>query len=184
MLLDPIDVCTHYPRFAGGNEWSKIKTFRQGFPRTPLIYLLALKLFLRKLKVNPFLCGTSFPRLFSLPMPTTPTLTVTSSIEIDEAGREIKRYETGTRSTAIRWACGWARRTEFLFPNLSLEMNWSREGTVCLPSQRNLSLKRDAEVCASYIYPILLYRLFVNPFSSTILVCSPSYGSASYLGMP
>ena len=53
-------------------------------------------------------------------------------------------------------------------PGLQLEWNWSEvqarnDAQVGTRLQRQLSLKGRAEVCAMYIFPLILYRLSVLP---------------------
>ena len=55
-------------------------------------------------------------------------------------------------------------------PGLQLEQNWLEvrakvEAQVVAWLQRRLSLKSRAEVCAVYIFPLILYRLYVLPLS-------------------
>jgi len=125
------------------------------------------------------------------------TIFVTSRAEAEQVSIEIGKYEmvTGARinrdkSVGLRlgawkgcalpgpfsWTDGPCKILGVWFgPDLQLEKNWSEilekvVATAGLWSRRRLSLKGRAEVCISYIYPLILYRLSVLPIPSTLLI--------------
>ena len=69
----------------------------------------------------------------------------------------------------FRWSDGPVRILGVWFgPDLQLERNWSEVQTkmnsqVGIWLSRRLSLKGRAEACATYVFPLILYRLAVLP---------------------
>ena len=63
------------------------RSIRQGSPLSPMLYILALEPFLRKLKVNPALRGLTLPDDVSV--------LVTSSAEVEEVSKEIRSSDRG-----------------------------------------------------------------------------------------
>ena len=67
------------------------------------------------------------------------------------------------------WSDGPIRLLEVWFgPDLQLERNWSEvhakvNARVGIWLSRRLSLKGRAEACATYVFPLILYRLAVLP---------------------
>ena len=177
------------------------RSIRQGCPLSPLLYVLALEPFLRKLKANPVLRGISLPGATTSARYSAyaddVSVLVSSKAEINEVSKEISGYELVTgakinrdKSSGLRlgswkgvslpgpflWTDGPVKILGIWFgPDLLVEMNWSEaqekaEDAVKLWSRRNLSLKGKAEVCASHIYPIFLYRLSVLPLPPDVLI--------------
>ena len=163
------------------------RLIRQGCPLSPMLYILALEPFLRKLKANPALRGLTLPGSSML---------VTSSAEVEEVSKEIRRYEVVTGAKINRkksvglWLGSWKGcalpgpfswkdgpckiLTVCFEPDLQLEKNWSEvlEKVVAATELwlcRRLSLKGRAEVCCSHIYSLVVYRLSVLPILCTIL---------------
>ena len=74
-----------------------------------------------------------------------------------------------TLSGPFRWSSGTIRFLGVWFgPDLQLERNWSEvqakvNAQVGTWLSRRLSLKGCAEVCAVYVFPLILYRLVVLP---------------------
>ncbi|CAE1276092.1 unnamed protein product [Acanthosepion pharaonis] len=150
------------------------RSFRQGCPLSPLLYALALEPFLRKLKTNPVLRGISLPgattsaRYFAY----ADDVSVLVSICWLAVG-----FVEGSFSSRIFPLDGRAGQDtrRLVRSRPPVEMNWSEvrekaELAVRLWTRRNLSLKGRTEVCASHIYPILLYRLSVLPLPSDTLL--------------
>ena len=177
------------------------RSIRQGCPLSPMLYILALEPFLRKLKANPTLRGIKLPgsstsARYSAYVDDI-TLLVASNAEILEVSREIRRYETVTgaktncsKSAGLRlgawrgcplpgpfkWTDGPCKILGVWYgPDLQLEKNWSEvidrvQNAVNLWSGRHLSLKGRAEVCVTYIYPLVVYRMSAIPLPCTDLV--------------
>ncbi|CAE1328699.1 unnamed protein product [Acanthosepion pharaonis] len=150
------------------------RSIRQGCPLSPLLYVLALEPFLRKLKANPVLRGISLPGAttsarYSAYADDVSAL-VSSRAEIDEVSKEISGYEmvTGARinrdkSVGLRLGA-WR---EFLFPDLSSgRMGRSRYSA-------RLSLKGRAEVCVSHLSDPPLPTLCASTPVCPTIVFSP-----------
>ena len=73
------------------------RSIRQGCPLSPMLYILALESFLRKLKANPVLRGLTLPGSSEVARYTAyaddVSVLVTSSAEVEEVNKEIGRYE-------------------------------------------------------------------------------------------
>ena len=76
------------------------RSIRQGYPLSPMLYILALELFLRKLKANPALRSLTLPGSCEVARYTAyadnVSVLVTSSVDVDEVSKEIGRYEAVT----------------------------------------------------------------------------------------
>ena len=76
------------------------RSIRQGCPLSPMLYILALEPFLRRLKANPVLRGLALPGACQVARYTAYTddvsVLVTSSAEVEEVSKEIGRYEAVT----------------------------------------------------------------------------------------
>ena len=172
------------------------RSIRQGFPLSPMLYILALEPFLRKLKANLALHGLTLPGYLTGARYTAyaddVSVLVKSSAEVEEVSKEIGRYEAVTgakinreKSVGLRlgsWK-GCALPGPFIWkdgpckilgPDLQLEKNWSEvlEKVVTATElwlRRRLSLKGRAEVCCLHIYSLVVYRLSVLPIPCTIL---------------
>ena len=76
------------------------RSIRQGCPLLPLLYILVLEPFLRKLKANPVLRGLTLPGASEVARYTAyaddVSVLVTSSAEVEEVSKEIGRYEAVT----------------------------------------------------------------------------------------
>ena len=127
------------------------RSIRQDCPLSPMIYILALEPFLRKLKANPVLRGLTLPGASQVARYTTyaddVSVLVTSSAEVEEVSKEIGRYEAVTgakinreKSVGLRlgswkgcalpgpfiWKDGPCKILGVWFgPDLQLEKNWS-----------------------------------------------------------
>ena len=91
------------------------RSFRQGCPLLPMLYILALEPFLRKLKANPTLRGLTLPGASEVARYTAyaddVSVLVTNSAKVEEVNKEIGRYEAVTgakinreKSVGLRWA--------------------------------------------------------------------------------
>ena len=73
------------------------RSIRQGCSLSPMLYILALEPFLRKLKANPVLRGFTLPCSSEVAWYTAYTddvsVLVTSNAEVEEVSKEIRRYE-------------------------------------------------------------------------------------------
>ena len=127
------------------------RSIRQGCPLSPMLYILALEPFLRKLKANPVLRGLTLPGATEVARYTAyaddVSVLVTSSAEVEEVSKEIGRYEAVTgakinrdKSVGLRlgswkgcalpgpfiWKDGPCKILGVWFgPDLQLEKNWS-----------------------------------------------------------
>ena len=127
------------------------RSIRQGCPLSPMLYILALEPFLRKLKANPTLCGLTLPGASEVARYTAyaddVSVLVTSSAEVEEVSKEIGRYKDVTgakinreKSVGLRlgslkgcalpgpfiWKDGLCKIFGVWFgPDLQLEKNWS-----------------------------------------------------------
>ena len=76
------------------------RSIRQGCPLSPMLYILAIEPFLRKLKVNPTLRGLTLRGSSEVARYTAyaddTSMFVTSSAEVEEVSKEIRRYEAMT----------------------------------------------------------------------------------------
>ena len=76
---------------------------------------------------------------------------------------------SNTLPGSFRWSDGPVRILGVWFgPDLQLERNWSEIQTKVIAQvgiwlSRRLSLKGRAEACATYVFPLILYRLAVLP---------------------
>ena len=127
------------------------RSIRQGCPLSPMLYILALEPFLRRLKANPVLRGLTLPGASEVARYTAyaddVSVLVTSSAEVEEVSKEIGRYEAVTgakinreKSVGLRlgswkgcvlpgpfiWKDGPCKILGVCFgPDLQLEKNWS-----------------------------------------------------------
>ena len=76
------------------------RSIRQGCPLSPMLYILALEPFLRRIKANPVLRGLTLPGASEVARYTAfaddVSVLVTSSAEVEEVSKEIGRYEAVT----------------------------------------------------------------------------------------
>ena len=127
------------------------RSIRQGGPLSPMLYILALELFLCKLKANPALHGPTLPGSSEVAKFTAyaddVSVLVTNSAEVEEVSKEIERYEAVTgakinheKSVGL-WLGSWKGCTlpgpfirkdgpckilgVWFGPDLQLEKNWS-----------------------------------------------------------
>ena len=177
------------------------RSIRQGCLLSPMLYILALEPFLRKLKANPALRGLTLSGSSKVARYTAyaddVSMLVKSSAEVEEVSKEIGRYEAVTRAKINReksvglqlgswkgcapsgpfiWKDGPCKILGVWFGPDQLEKNWSEvlEKVVAATElwlRRRLSLKSRAVVCCSHIYSLVVYRLSVLP------IPSPSYSS-------
>ena len=131
--------------------FSLSRSIRQGCPLSPMLYVLAIEPFLRKLRVNPVLRGITLPgadaQVKYSAYADDVTVLVTSNAEISVVGAEIRLYETVTgakincdKSSGLRigawrgmplqgpfsWSDGPCKILGVWFgPDLQLEKNWS-----------------------------------------------------------
>ena len=127
------------------------RSIRQGCPLSPMLYILALELFLHRKKANPVLRGLTLPGTSEVARYTAyaddVSVLVTSSAEVEEVSKEIGRYEAVTgakinreKSVGLRlgswkgcalpgpfiWKDGPCKILGVWFgPDLQLEKNWS-----------------------------------------------------------
>ena len=127
------------------------RSIRQGCPLSPMLNILALEPFLRKLKANPVLRGLTLPGASEVARYTAyaddVSVLVASSAEVEEVSKEIGRYEAVTgakinreKSVGLRlgswkgcalpgpfiWKDGPCKILGVWFgPDLQLEKNWS-----------------------------------------------------------
>ena len=141
-------ICLFY---ASPGVMVEVNSIRQGCPLSPMLYILALEPFLRKLKANSALRGLTLPGASEVARYTAyaddVSVLVTSSAEVEEVSKEIGRYEAVTgakinreKSVGLRlgsWK-GCALPSPFTWkdspckilgvwfgPDLQLEKNWS-----------------------------------------------------------
>ena len=127
------------------------RSIRQGCPLSPMLYILALEPFLRKLKANAALRGLTLPGASEVARYTAyadgVSVLVMSSAGVEEVSKEIGRYEAVTRAKINReksvglrlgslkscalpcpfiWKDGPCKILGVGFgPDLQLEKNWS-----------------------------------------------------------
>ena len=104
--LDSSPLCV--PRCDGGSERGQVETLHLNsldspwFPLLPMLYVLALELFLRELKVNPVLRDLISPYSTEVARytayPDGVSVLVTRSAEVVEVSKEIGRHEVVTGS--------------------------------------------------------------------------------------
>ncbi len=84
------------------------RSIRQGCPLSPMLYILALEPFLRRIKANPVLRGLTLPGASEVGRYTAyaddVSVLVTSSAEVEEVSKEIGRYEavTGAKINGLK----------------------------------------------------------------------------------
>ena len=75
-------------------------SIRHGYPLSPMVYILAVEPFLRKLKETPALCGPMLPGSSEVARYTAysddVSALVTSSAVVEKVSKEIRRYEVVT----------------------------------------------------------------------------------------
>lgn len=167
------------------------RCIRQSCLLSPMLYVLALQSFVRKLKANPLSVILSRPSISSVL--TTFLYSQKNTADINEVRKDIDRYETVAKpkSTAIsvglqfgEWEgvtllepISWTDAPVKIFgiwvgPSLQLKMNWSEvrkfEAVARLWTRGNISFKGDGE---NLCFPHLPnYHLSVLPLSSTELM--------------
>ena len=169
------------------------RSVRQGCPLSPLLYVLALEPFLRRLRdegTSPALRGIPFvghlaARVSAFADDVTVFVSRRQDIEaVKEAVVEYERIAgakvnfdksqdfwlgawkgSNTLPGPFRWSDGPIRILGVWFgPDLQLERNWSEvHAKVGIWLSRRLSLKGRAEACAAYVFPLILYQLAVLP---------------------
>ena len=168
------------------------RSVRQGCPLSPLLYCLALEPLLRRLR-DGGRRGVLLPggaRARNSAYADDVSVFVSSHEDILAVLQALDEYEriTGakinrSKSKGLRlgawrrlnppgpfeWTNGPIKILGIWFgPDLQLELNWSEvqakvEGSVQTWLRRRLSLKGRAEACATYVFPMILYRLSVIP---------------------
>ena len=173
------------------------RSVRQGCPLSPLLYVLALEPFLRRLRyggTSPSLRGIPFVSSFAARVSAFAddiTVFVSHRLDIKAVKEAVVEYEriagakvnfdkseslrlgawrgSNTLPGPFRWSDGPIHILGVWFgPDLQLEWNWSEVQTkvnaqVGIWLSRRLSLKGRAEACATYVFPLILYRLAVLP---------------------
>ena len=168
------------------------RSVRQGCPLSPLLYCLALEPLLRRLR-DRGRRGVTLPggaRALNSAYADDVSVFVSSSEDITAVQQALGEYEriTGAKincdkSAGLRlgawrrlnlpgpfeWTDGPIKILGIWFgPDLQLELNWSEvqtkvEASVQTWLRRRLSLKGRAEACATYVFPMILYRLSILP---------------------
>ena len=168
------------------------RSVRQGCPLSPLLYCLALEPLLRRLR-DRGRRGVLLPggaRALNSAYADDVSIFVSTHGDILAVLQALDEYEriTGakinrSKSKGLRlgawrrlnppgpfeWTNGPIKILGIWFgPDLQLELNWSEvqvkvEGSVQTWLRRRLSLKGRAEACATYVFPMILYRLSVLP---------------------
>ena len=168
------------------------RSVRQGYPLSLLLYVLALEPLLRRLRderAHPAIRGISLAGSVHAKISAyADDITVFVSSRLDILAVLVERYEKvagakvkseGLRLGAwkrgcslpgpFRWSDGPVPILGVWFgPDLQLERNWLEvqakvEAQVGAWFRRLLSLKGRAELCAVYIFPLILYWLSVLP---------------------
>ena len=167
------------PAGGGAGEW---KAFEDFCPLSPLLYLLVLEPLLRRLKdekTHPALRRitlTGSVRVKISAFADDITVFVSRLLDIVEVKMAVEKYEKVACAKVnlpgpFCWSDGPVLILEVWFgPGLQLKRNWLEvrtkvETQVVAWLRRRLFLKGRAEVCAGYIFPLILYRLSVLPLS-------------------
>ena len=165
------------------------RSFRQGCPLSLLLYVLALEPLLRRLRAERGSSGSVRAKISAFADDI--TVSVSSRLDILVVKMAVERYEKvagakvnfdkseGLRLGAwtgsvplpgpFRWSDGPVRILGVWFgPGLQLKRNWLEvrakvDAKMVAWLRRRLSLKGRAEMCAEYVFPLILYRLSVLP---------------------
>lgn len=155
------------------------RSIHPGCPFSPMLYILALKPFLCKLKANPALHG--------IILLSATTAARYSTYADNVAGAKINHNNKSVGLQLGAWKGVFLLEYFTLTDrpsldalhlvqlNFQLEKKWlevwkKAKATVHLWSQRKLSLKERVEICTSHIYLILLYQFLILPPQCTKLV--------------
>ena len=125
------------------------RSIPQGCPRSPLLYILALEPFLRKLKANPALRGLTLSGTSEVAWYTAyaddVSVLVTSSAKVEEVSKEIGRYEGAKITVKSPSVCCRVRGRAVLFPAPSfgrtVRARYSVSGSVPIFNWRKIGRK-------------------------------------------